>query len=137
MKVIGIEIDNKRVICYALEKDLSGTYTFLNNKFKYLAISNDQENDQLKDFQNSLFTFLNRISADKIAIISRQTKGKFASSSSSFKLEALIQCYENVSVRFVSKPSLNAFYKKNECPLNCEVKYQDNALRLAFFLLNS
>ena len=134
MKTIGIEIDKKRAICYAVEKTLAGDFKNITGKFKYLEIKDDQDNDELRVFQSTLFSFFDSIQSDQIAILSRQVKGKFAASPYSFKLEALIQCYEKTEVQFKSKPALNAFFKKNELTIDPDNIYQENALRLAYCL---
>lgn len=136
MKAIGIEIDKKRAICFALEKDNQGTYINLTGKFKYLEIQDDHDNGEIKDFQSTIHTFFHNINPDSIAIISRQTRGKFASSPFSFKLEGLIQCYDKVDIEFISPQTLTAFYKKNPMIAPFDNNYQENAARLANYLLN-
>jgi hypothetical protein len=136
MKVIGIEIDKKRAICFALEKDNQGTYINLTGKFKYLEIQDDQDNGEIKDFQSTIHTFFNNINPDAIAIMVRQTKGRFASSPFSFKLEGLIQCYHKVNVEFISPKTLSAFYKKNPMIIPFDNNYQENAVSLSNYLLN-
>lgn len=136
MKVIGIEIEKKRAICFALELDSQGTYVNLTGKFKYLEIKDDQNNQEVKDFQSTIHSFFNSINADKIAIITRQTKGRFSSSTLSFKMEGLIQCYDKIEIEFVSPRTLSAYYKKNPLIIPFENTYQENALKLANYLLN-
>jgi hypothetical protein len=136
MKAIGIEIDKKRAVCFALEKDSQGTYTNLTGKFKYLEIREDQDNWEIRNFQSNIHDFFNSINPDAIAVIARQTKGRFASSSFSFKLEGLIQCYHRVDVEFVSPRTLSAYYKKNALSVPFDLGYQENAVRLANYLLN-
>lgn len=135
MKSIGIEINKKRAICFALEKDTQGTYINLTGKFKYLEIKDDQDNNEIQNFQSTIHTFFENINPDRIAIISRQTKGKFASSPLSFKLEGLIQCYNKVNVEFVAKATLTAHYKKNSFTIPYDNNYQEHAARLANYLL--
>lgn len=136
MKAIGIEIDKKRAICFALEKDNQRTYINLTGKFKYLEIQDDQDNGEIKDFQSTIHTFFTNINPDALAIITRQTKGKFTSSPFSFKLEGLIQCYDKVDVEFISPQTLTSFYKKNPMTIPFDNNYQENAVRLANYLLN-
>ena len=136
MKVIGIEISKKRAICFALEKDKKGTYLNLSGKFKYLEIQDDQDNAEIIDFQSTIHTFFNNINADTIAIITRQTKGKFSSSPFSFKLEGLIQCYNKINIEFISPKTLTTFYKNNPMKIPYENNYQENAARLSNYLLN-
>jgi hypothetical protein len=136
MKVIGIEIDKKRAVCFALEQDSQGTYINLTGEFKYLDIKEDQDNGEIRNFQSTIHAFFDTITPDAIAIISRQTKGRFSSSTFSFKLEGLIQCYEKTDVEFVSPRTLSAYYKKNALSVPFDNGYQENAVKLANYLLN-
>lgn len=136
MKVIGIEIEKKRAVCIALEKDSQGTIMNLTGKFRYLEIKEDQDNGEIKNFQSTIFSFFNSINPDAIAIITRQPKGRFSSSTFSFKLEGLIQCYDRVDVEFVSPRTLTAYYKKNPLSVPFDNNYQENAVKLANYLLN-
>ena len=135
MKSIGIDIDKKRAICFALEKDSQGTSINLTGKFKYLAIEDDRDNLEIQSFQSTIHTFFENINPDRIGIISRQVKGRFVASPLSFKLEGLIQCYKNVNIEFISKPTLTAYYKKNHFNISYDNSYQENAARLANYLL--
>ena len=135
MKVIGIEVDKKRAICIVLAKDKEGKYTNLTGKTKYVEIKDDQNNQEIHHFFKEMHSLFDAIQPDHIAIISRQTKGKFVAASVSFKLEALIQCYTNTEISFVSKQTLTAYFKKNELPITYDNAYQENASRLAAYLL--
>jgi hypothetical protein len=136
MKAIGIEIDKKRAVCFALEQDSQGTYINLTGKFNYFEIKEDQDNREIKNFQSAIHTFFNSINPDVIAIIARQTKGRFSSSTYSFKLEGLIQCYDRLDVEFVSPRTLSAYYKKNALSVQFDNNYQENDFKLAKYLLN-
>ncbi|WP_299315091.1 DUF3010 family protein [uncultured Aquimarina sp.] len=135
MKVIGIEIDKKRAICVVLSKDPQGEYINLTGKIKYIEIKDDQSNQDIQAFLKEIHAFFDVIEPAHVAIISRQTKGKFAAAAVSFKLEALIQCYPNTEMSFVSKQTLTAYYKKNVLPVAFDNAYQENATRLAAYLL--
>lgn len=43
MKAIGIEIDKKKAVCFALEHNSEGTYINLTGNFRYLEIKEDQD----------------------------------------------------------------------------------------------
>ncbi|WP_405205331.1 DUF3010 family protein [Aquimarina sp. LLG6339-5] len=135
MKVIGIEINKKRVISVVLSKDEQGNYINLTGKDKYVEIIDDQKNEDVQIFLKEIHNFFDTIKPDHIAVITRQTKGKFAAAAVSFKLEALIQCYSKTTMSFVSKQTLTAYYKKNELPVSYTNTYQENATRLAAYLL--
>ena len=136
MKAIGIEIDKKRAICFALEKDSQGTYINLTGKFKYFEIKDDRDNVEIKNFQSTIHSFFHNINPDTIAIIIRKAKGRFSSSPFSFKLEGLIQCYEKINIEFISPQSLSAYYKKNDLSVTYDNNYQENAAKLASYLLD-
>lgn len=135
MKVIGIEIDKKRAICVSLSKDKENQYTNYTGKTKYIEIKNDQDALEIQHFLKDIHELFDSIQPDHIAIIARQTKGKFAAASVSFKLEALIQCYAKTEISFISKQTLTAYYKKNELPISYNNAYQENATRLANYIL--
>lgn len=135
MKAIGIDIDKKRAICFVLERDEQGKLIDLTGKFKYLEIADDHNNNEIREFQSAIHEFFDSVQPDMIGIISRQTKGRFASSVFSFKLEGLIQCYKNMDVQFVSKQTISAYYKKNDVTFKVDNKYQENAAKLAGYLL--
>ena len=75
------------------------------------------------------------IQFDKIGIIKRGTKGSFAASPISFKIEGLIQTYKNNDIEFVPPATLRAFYKKNTNIIIPKYNYQKPANDLAFYLL--
>lgn len=134
MKTIGIDIDNDRAIFYILEENNS-TIKNITNDFKYIKLSDDRDNNEVREFQSVIFSHFDSINPDKIAILTRQGKGKFASSSLSFKIEALIQCYPKVNIDFVSPQALTSYYKKNTFDITLSHNYQDKAAKLAKFLL--
>ncbi|MDP3451781.1 MAG: DUF3010 family protein [Bacteroidales bacterium] len=136
MRVIGIEIDKKRVTCFALEQDSQEAYINLTGNFKYLEIKDDQDNGQIRSFQSAIYTFFNSINPDVIAIIARQPKGRFSSSTFSFKLEGLIQCYDRVEIEFVSPRTLAAYYKNNSFSVLFDNNYQENVAKLAYYIFN-
>ncbi|WP_299901037.1 DUF3010 family protein [uncultured Aquimarina sp.] len=135
MKAVGIEIDKKRAICVIVSKDANGILQNVTGKTKYIEIKDDHNNQEIQDFLQKVETFFDEVAPNSIGIISRQTKGKFAAASVSFKLEALIQCYKKTEITFVSKQTLTAYYKKNELPVSYDNAYQENATRLATYLL--
>lgn len=134
MKTIGIDIDKKKVICVALEISPNGTHTLLKPEIKYHELQDDRNGEELRQFLKEIHSYLDSIGADKIGIITRQTKGRFAASPFSFKLEGLIQLYPNTQIEFVTPQALTAHFKKNELPLSPSFSYQEKAMKLACFL---
>ena len=135
MKVIGIEIDKTKAIFYALEKDANGNIINLTGDFKYLTLTDDTDNSIVREFQSTVHSFFDDINPNKIAILKRQTKGRFKSAPLSFKVEGLIQCYDKIEIEFVQPLALKAFFKKNDFSLTLEHTYQEKAAKLAYYLL--
>lgn len=136
MKVIAIDIDSSRVIIYAIELLDDGSVSNVTGDFKSITIKDDYDNPEIREFQSTIHSFFDNINPNKIAVLKRMTKGKFAASPVSFKLEGLIQCYQNCEVQFVSPLTLTAFYKKNVFSIEPQNKYQTNAARLAQYLIS-
>ena len=133
MKTIGIEISNKKVIFVVLER-VNDTYVNLTGKQKSMELEDDRDGKQLTTFMNDLHSHFDSINPDKIGIVTRMTKGKFAASPISFKIEGLIQLYNKVDIEFVTPQALTAYFKKNELPLPLDHKYQEKAMKMSVFL---
>jgi hypothetical protein len=134
MKIIAIDIESTKVIPFVIEILADGSMKEVSTGVKSIGIKDDYNNQELRDFKEEVTTFFDGLGPNKIGIIKRQTKGKFSASSVSFKLEAIMQCYDKCDVEFVSKVSLNAFYKKNDFQLTVQHKYQTDAARLTQYL---
>jgi len=135
MKAIGIEIDKKKIIVVAI--DSSPNPTQLKPETKYFELKDDRDDQELADFMIHLHAYFDEISADKIGIVTRQTKGRFAASPYSFKLEGIIQLYPKKLMEFVTPQALTSYFKKNELPLSPSFSYQEKAMKLAYFLGNN
>lgn len=133
MKTIGIEIDKNKAIFYVLENDGTSLVNRTND-FKNLILADDRDNSEVRNFQSIIFTHFDTINPSRIAILARQSKGRFASSPISFKIEALIQCYQKVEVEFIAPQTLTTYYKKNDFNVQLSYNYQENSARLANFL---
>ena len=137
MKVIGIAIDKSKANFYVAEQDGYGKIKNLTGDFKYLELKNDTDNASIREFMKKVHTYFDVNQPDRIVILARPTKGRFRASPISFKIEALMQCYEEIEVEFVTSPKLSAFFRKNEFDLPLEYNYQENAAKVAFFICSS
>jgi len=134
MKVIGIHIDKTKAIFYVIEMDGFSHLKNLTGDFRYLILKDDTNNANIREFQRTVHAFFDKQSPDRIAILARQTKGRFRSAPLSFKIEGLIQCYEEIDVEFVSGPKMGAYFKKNEFDLPLEFDYQEQAAKVAYYI---
>lgn len=136
MKVIGIAIDKNKAVFYVLEKKSDETLINLTGDFRFITLKNDTDNSVVRNFQSTIFSYFDDIQPDRIAILTRQTKGRFKSAPLSFKIEGLIQCYEETDIEFVSPHKILSFFKKNEFMLDLEHEYQEKAAKLAVYLIS-
>ena len=134
MKVIGIQIDKIKAICCVLEKDGYGDIKFLSDECQNFILKNDLDNASVREFQSAMHLFFEDKIPDRIVIIARQTKGRFRSAPLSFKIEGLIQCYEEIDVEFLSGPKMSAFFRKNDFDLSVEFDYQEPAAKAAYYV---
>lgn len=69
MKTIGIDIDNDRAIFYILEENNS-TIKNITNDFKYIKLSDDRDNNEVREFQSVIFSHFDSINkcAERIPI---------------------------------------------------------------------
>jgi hypothetical protein len=137
MRTIGIDIDKTKAIFYALEKTADGTIQNITGKTKTLVLKDETDQQSVIAFWEESHALLATFQADTIAIKARQTKGKFSASPLSFKLEALLQSYSGSPIRLIAPATINAFFKKNEFPLVPDHNYQEDAAKIAFYLLQS
>jgi len=135
MKVIGIDIDKTKAIFYTLEKEADGNIINLTGDYKYVILNDDTDNSRVREFQSIVHAFFDDIKPDRIAILKRQTKGRFKSSPLSFKLEGLIQCYQKREIEFLPPITISTYFKKNSFNLELDHNYQEMAAKLAYFLL--
>jgi Protein of unknown function (DUF3010) len=137
MKVIGIDIDKTKAIFYVLEEDRSGNLKNRTGSFKSLTLTDDTDNASIRTFQSTIHSFFDKINPDRIGILKRQTKGRFRSAPLSFKIEGLLQCYEEIEIEFIQPMSVTSFFKKNDFILDLEFDYQEDAAKLAWYMLKS
>lgn len=133
MKTCGIEIDKHEAIFVCIEKYDDGNIE-ITNDLKKITLLNDENPVQLWDFFDLIKSHLDTINPKEIAII-KLSKGKFSASSISFKIEALLQLYRGNKIKLIASTTLTAFYKKNHIPLIAKYKYQEPALKLAYYLM--
>ncbi|PWH85400.1 DUF3010 family protein [Brumimicrobium oceani] len=134
MKALGISIEGSTAIFSGLEKTESGIFE-ISDKLKKVQLKDHLDSKEVQNVFETIHAFLERNSFDEIGIIKRGTKGNFAASPISFKIEGLIQMYTKVDIQFVAPPTLRAFYKKNENSFSPKYAYQKASNDLAFYLL--
>jgi hypothetical protein len=133
MKTCGIEIDKNEVIFICLEKYDDGNIE-ITHDLKKLTLLNDEDPLQIWGFFDLIKSHLDSINPDKVALI-KLSKGKFSASSVSYKIEGILQLYREKQIKLIAQTTLTAHYKKNGIPLIAKYKYQESALKLAYYLM--
>ncbi len=80
MKVVAIEIDSSRAIIYAIELLEDGSVSNITGDFKSITIKDEYHNPEIREFQATIHSFFDNLYPDKIAVLKRMTKGRFAAS---------------------------------------------------------
>lgn len=135
MKVLGISLEGSTVIFSALEKQ-GDQIIDLSANFKKMELKDHLDSQEVKILCGKLHMLFDQGQFDKIGIIKRGMKGRFAASSITFKIEGLIQLYPPVEIDFVASATLSAYFKKNTNSVVPKYSYQKAANGLAFYLLN-
>lgn len=133
MKVCGIELKSNEARIVILEGHIE-SYDIVQldiNKFK---LENSKDQQSVKDFQKELLQFLDWQDCDHLGIKERITKGRFAGGALSFKMEALIQTSDH-SVQLVHNMTMKSALKDLDYDPTIVKKYQEEALRVAIYLL--
>ncbi|RAR51068.1 DUF3010 family protein [Flavobacterium lacus] len=133
MKVLGIEIKGREVRIVALEKKDDKIIDYTGN-YKPIELLDDEISDNVILFKNTLFATFDNLSPDEIIVKYRNPKGKGlqAPSPISFKIEGIIQIYNDCKISIISPNTIAAFYKKNNLELKPNYGYNLEALKFAF-----
>jgi hypothetical protein len=134
MKVLGISIEANKAIFSALELN-NRSLEEISNAPKKLELKDHLDSSEVRIFLSELHTFLSEETFERVGIITRGTKGRFAASPISFKIEGLIQIFPNMEIEFVAPATLRAYFKKKENPIEPKYAYQKDACDLALYLL--
>ncbi len=101
-----------------------------------LKLTDDENPNEVKAFRNSLFAFFRENQVIQVVIKKRGKKGDYSGGPIGFKLEGIVQLYENCPVRLVAPQTISATQKRH-APTKPETlrKYQYAAFETAFSVL--
>jgi Protein of unknown function (DUF3010) len=135
MKTLGITLEANKAIFCALERSTNGSIHECSNTVKKLELKDHMDSKEVRSLREEIHAFLEKEKFDTIGIIKRGTKGRFAASPISFKIEGLIQTFPKAEIEFIAPATLNAFFKKKDKSIEPKYAYQKDACDLAFYLL--
>jgi hypothetical protein len=135
MIVCGIEMSGSEVRLVILNGTRE-SFTYINTEPKKIKLSNDENQDEVKSFRDTIFTFFKKNNISLVAIKKRGKKGTFSGGPVGFKLEGIIQLYEESAIRLIAPQTISAAYKKCLSAKPNELKkYQYTAFETAFSAL--
>ena len=127
MKVIAIDISSTEALFCLKNENMEAEY-------KKFTIGSDDTSVDLKKFYADVKHLFLEFAPNKVAISKRGNKGKFAASSVSFKLEAILQIASDTELEIISPQTVAAYVKKNPMNLKPKYNYQLKCTELAFFI---
>lgn len=136
MTICGIEISASEVRLVILQGEKKD-FTLLDTKLRKIKLTDDSDQNKVKAFQDSIFAYFHENQVSEIAIKKRGKKGDFSGGPVGFKLEGIIQLYDNCSVSLVAPQTISAIQKKFNVEKPKELKkYQYPAFETAFSKLS-
>ncbi len=135
MKICGVElIDNDAVVCLLQLKDQ--LFSISDCRVRKLSIPRIHTRQDLQEFQATFSKLMADYGINKIAIKENMSKGKFAASANSFKLESAIQLIPDIDVVMFSPEEIKTALSNNPLPIafeSSELKvFQKTAFNVAY-----
>ena len=118
---------------------LDGTkisFTHINIEPRKIKLTDDENPVEVKAFRDSIFAFFRENQVGRIVIKKRGKKGEFSGGPVGFKLEGIIQLYEDCPVTLIAPQTISAA-QKNHTPVKPTslTNYQHTAFETAFSAL--
>lgn len=131
MKICGIELKGSEALL-AVASLNAGQAEHLAITTKKIALEDDEDAAQVKDFAARAQAFVTEHGITHLAIKKRSKKGDFAGGPVTFKMEAVLQMLSGCEVLLLSPQTITAQSKKNDfTPPAALNKYQHEAWKSA------
>jgi hypothetical protein len=131
MRCCGVDIGGKDLIL-AIVEDVSGSYEYVPTKPPKITLKDDEDQNLIRAFFETVSTFVRVNDIDLVAIKKRATKGKFAGGSVSFKIESILQLLPDCTVRLYAPTTIAAKNKTMKFELPDRINaYQEDAFLAA------
>ena len=135
MTICGIELYGSEARLVLLNGEKS-SFFHSNVKPKKLKLADDENPDEVIAFRDSIFAFFRENGVSLVVIKKRSKKGDFSGGPVGFKLEGIIQLYENCPVKLVAAQTISAKMKKDSPDKPASLlKYQYVAFETAYSVL--
>ena len=131
MTICGIEMSASEVRLVLLQGEKEN-FTLINTKTRKIKLTDDADQEEVKAFRDSIFAYFHENQVSQIVIKKRGKKGDFSGGPVGFKLEGIIQLYEECPVTLVAPQTISAVQKKYDIEKPQELmKYQYTAFETA------
>ena len=131
MTICGIEMSASEVRLVLLQGEKEH-FTLVDTEPRKIKLSDDTDQDEVKAFRDSIFTWFRANQVTEIVIKKRGKKGDFSGGPVGFKLEGIIQLYDECPVTLVAPQTISAVQKKYDIEKPQELmKYQYTAFETA------
>jgi hypothetical protein len=135
MRVCGVDIQGGKANLVVLDGSRN-EFTHVRTGQPYIDIKDDRQAPDIRWFFTTISDFFREHAVELIGIKSRRDRGKFAGGATGFKLEALIQMYNECGVVLIAPTSIAAAIKKHNPRKPIPVyAYQTAAFETAFAIL--
>ena len=135
MTICGIEMFGSEARLVLLQGDKSD-FSHADVKPKKVILTDDENPEEVRAFRDSIFAFFRENKVSLIAIKKRGKKGEYSGGPVGFKLEGIIQLYEDCPVRLVAAQTISAAQRKDSPDKpDTLLKYQHNAFETAYSVL--
>jgi chemotaxis receptor (MCP) glutamine deamidase CheD len=112
MKICGVEIKgSEAVICLLDYQD--GLFTLPDCRVRKVEFNKRNNTGDIRYFQSTFTKLMADYSVTDVVIKERPLKGKFAGGALGFKMEAAIQCIENLNVHTMNAQEFKESLKRN------------------------
>lgn len=132
MTICGIEMSASEVRLVLLQGEKEN-FTLVDTESRKIKLTDDADQDEVKAFRDSIFAYFHENQVSQIVIKKRGKKGDFSGGPVGFKLEGIIQLYDECPVTLVAPQTISAVQKKYDIEKPQELmKYQYTAFETAF-----
>jgi len=134
MRVCGIELKGGEAVLCIVGHD-KGVFDVPECRQRVFTLAHSAQTDTIRAFHAAFVQLTGDYKVDRVVIIERDQKGKWAGSATSFKLEAAIQL-TGIPVELITQASIKEQIKRNRLSIDFESlelkKFQKPAFEAAY-----
>ena len=135
MKVCGIELKGADARLVILE-GTKESYQVLDIKPAKISLADEANQEESKAFRNTIHSYFRENGVEAVAVKKRAKKGDYAGGPVTFKLEGIIQLYDQCEVSLVAPQTIKAALRKNNAEPAAHLnRYQHDAFFAGFAVL--